>query len=714
MASISDLPAGSGAAFGLDFNYSVWTPGTQVMLANVPWNNDYRDIVKFSSQASLDVYLNENSGSTIMLSNMTYAKPGNPVRINLPFNVCYRFNYLRAFNPAQPIPGNDTGRAFYYFITDIRYIAPNTTEIEIQLDVWQSFNRDVAFGNCYIERGHVAIANEKSFDDNGRDYLTVPEGLDVGGEYKIKKTASYTVGARPETDPTKSFDIIVASTVSFINSGGTIDSPVLASSPGSTFEGIPNGTELYWFTSVGEFNTFIRSVSDKPWITQGIISVTAVPNLVESDVLYSLVPSVLSSGMSVRVLSGRPKLPQTITVMQNWRESILPDRYSKLKKFLTYPYTVVELTTYSGTPLILKPEGMGGTDIEVIEMYHLAPPSPRIAFIPYHYNGSDLPDDRDFSGILHNDNAEFLDMVTGILDLPTFSLVNNGYLSYMAANRNGIAYQYSSADWSQQRALTGNQLSYDQASQSMDLSTQLTGLSVNAQRQQASIANQAAVGHAITGAAGGVAAGIMGGPAGAAGSVMGVASQAASAAIDVNARNQATAVSTGLAQAANRAQVGTAGFMRDTNKSYADFAARGDYENAIAAVNAKVQDARMIQPTVSGQVGGDAFNLTQFEWGVHAKVKVLQGAAMAAIGEYWLRYGYAVSRFGRMPDSLQVMTRFTYWKLRETYLRSSTCPETFRQAIRGIFEKGVTVWSNPADIGMVDIADNDPLPGVSL
>ena len=248
----------------------------------------------------------------------------------------------------------------------------------------------------------------------------------------------------------------------------------------------------------------------------------------------------------------------------------------------------------------------------------------------------------------------------------------------------------------------------------MDLSTQLTGLNVNAQRQQTAIANQAAVGHAITGAAGGVAAGIMGGPAGAAGSVMGVASQAASAAIDVNARNQATAVSTGLAQAANRAQVGTAGFMRDTNKSYADFAARGDYENAIAAVNAKVQDARMIQPTVSGQVGGDAFNLTQFEWGLHAKVKVLQGASMAAIGEYWLRYGYAVSRFGKMPDSLQVMTRFTYWKLRETYLRSSTCPETFRQAIRGIFEKGVTVWANPADMGMIDIADNDPLPGVSL
>jgi len=38
----------------------------------------------------------------------------------------------------------------------------------------------------------------------------------------------------------------------------------------------------------------------------------------------------------------------------------------------------------------------------------------------------------------------------------------------------------------------------------------------------------------------------------------------------------------------------------------------------------------------------------------------------------------------------------------------------FKQAIRGIFEKGVTVWANPADIGTIDIGDNAPLEGVIL
>ena len=66
-----------------------------------------------------------------------------------------------------------------------------------------------------------------------------------------------------------------------------------------------------------------------------------------------------------------------------------------------------------------------------------------------------------------------------------------------------------------------------------------------------------------------------------------------------------------------------------------------------------------------------------------------------------------------MPDSLMCMTNFTYWKLHEFYLRSSTCPEEYRLTIKGIFEKGVTVWNNPNKIGVTDYADNDPLPGIS-
>lgn len=719
MSHITDPPLDHPGRAGHDFNYAVWTAGTSVTLCNVPWNSDYRDIVNFTSDSALDTYLTNNSGPTVHIDNLTYAAAGRPVRIALPFNDAYRFNYLRVHNPAQPV-GESGPRTFYYFIRDVRFVAPNTTELDIQLDVWQTFRSHVQFGNCYVERGHLGIANENQFNDNGREYLTIPEGLDIGGEYMVRGNYTHTLADIQWSDtggPAAggfNYNIIMATTVSIDGSGGNTSDPKLSTATGSRFEGLPNGAELYYFETPTEFRNFISQNRERPWMTQGIISIYAVPPIPASDLQTETVyPEGVGDGVK-RLLDFRVK-PQKISLRDDWRDQQiqnLPSRYRHLRKFLTYPYTIVELTTYSGTPLILKPEGMDGDDLEVVILNHLAPPAPRIVVYPYRYNNGGV-EDWNRNGVVFNDSSEFLDMVTGIFNLPTFSTVNNSYMSFMASNANSIAYQHSQADWSQQRALAGNQVAYDQASQNIGLTRQMTELGIGAASARTDLANTTGGYRALQGAAGGLIGGLGGGAVGIGAGAIGAASQGISHAIDVNHRNNELAINSNLARSQTRAQTGTAGFMRDTNKDFADFAATGDYEMSIAAINAKVQDARMIQPTTSGQMGGDAFNLAQYQWAVHAKVKTLQRASMHAIGEFWLRYGYAVNRFARMVQ-LDVMSKFTYWKLKETYITSSTCPEAFRQAIRGIFEKGVTVWKNPDDIGNIDIADNEPLAGVSL
>ena len=52
--------------------------------------------------------------------------------------------------------------------------------------------------------------------------------------------------------------------------------------------------------------------------------------------------------------------------------------------------------------------------------------------------------------------------------------------------------------------------------------------------------------------------------------------------------------------------------------------------------------------------------------------------------------------------------------MRETYISYGPVPENYQQTIRGIFEKGVTVWKNPADIATLDLANNDPKAGIAL
>ena len=306
-----------------------------------------------------------------------------------------------------------------------------------------------------------------------------------------------------------------------------------------------------------------------------------------------------------------------------------------------------------------------------------------------------------------------MDLMTGFFNFPTFSVVNDSGLLYMAGNANSIAYQRSAADWAQQRALTANQLGYDQASSQLSLQSALTSLGIDAATSQTMLANQTAMLHGLT--SGGLS--VIGGAANRnpVGGILSGVGDVANAAISMNQNTQQTAISNQLSRQQMLAQTGQGAFVRDTNKDYGDYAARGDYAMAIGAINAKVQDAQLIPPTTSGQVGGEAFNLVAWRWAVHAKIKRIAPYAMRMIGDYWLRYGYAVNRFTVPPKNMKCMSKFTYWKLRESYISTGNVPETYRQSIRGIFEKGVTVWSNPDDMKLdFGDLDNSPLNGIKL
>src|SRR5690625_1892339 len=335
MSYITDPPLDHPGRAGHDFNYAVWTAGTSVTLCNVPWNSDYRDIVNFTSDNALDTYLTNNSGPTVHIDNLTYAAAGRPVRISLPFNDAYRFNYLRVHNPAQPV-GESGPRTFYYFIRDVRFVAPNTTELDIQLDVWQTFRSHVQFGNCYVERGHLGIANENQFNDYGREYLTVPEGFDIGGEYQISRSNVHTLTNGND------YAVLVTSTVSLEGDYGTTDNPNFNTARGSSFERLPHGAEMYYFPTRASFRTYLARVARHPWISQGIISVQVIPP-VTGEIETQEVEYVWgngSTGTLQKLDTGPGVSPEKITLAENWREGLLnglPQRYRHLRKFLTYP-----------------------------------------------------------------------------------------------------------------------------------------------------------------------------------------------------------------------------------------------------------------------------------------------------------------------------------------------------------------------------------------
>lgn len=715
---------------GLDFDYSVWTAGTRIDLVNVPWNNDYRDVVKFIDRQALNTYIDGLQSAGIRIDGLTYAKPGQDIYINIPHNRANRFNYLRASNDLMPIE-NDLQKDYYYFIIDTEFVAPNTTRLRLQLDVWQSYVYDVLLGNCYIERGHIGIANANNFNNYGRDYLTIPEGIDVGSEYRIIERRSETLiknNIVSSSDQVNG-DIVVVSAVDIQASGGTAEAPELVTASGSQINGMPSGADFYVFESVAAFTNFMNSIADKPWVSQGIISVTYMPSVTR----YGSTPT------------GDEKVIQLITLPIkhamniNWRDDILnavPERYRTLKKFLTSPYMMIELTTWTGNPAILKPESWNNANAEVMERASFVPPNQRVEFIPKSYNavnGAEIDNLYDLTDAqvaaipayasylteAGDDGGEYLDVTVTIRNFPSLPIVNDMAISYLASNANTIPYQFSAADWTQQRALGMASGQYDIATGAAHNMMNQVGSMMNADIAQTANVNRTQAAQAIVNSANAGVTGIGNAitPSGFLGSAISGTSQAittgVNAGIGIASNDEALGIRNRQAVESLVSNDKQNQLVRDTNKQLADWAAKGDYASSIAGINAKVRDAALTQPSVSGQFSGEAHQIATNKMEFSIRWKMIDLSAIRVIGEYWLRYGYAIRAFINVPPSLMVMSNFTYWKLSETYITSGNIPEGFKQAIRGIFEKGVTVWADPAKLGRIDLADNTPLSGVS-
>lgn len=286
----------------------------------------------------------------------------------------------------------------------------------------------------------------------------------------------------------------------------------------------------------------------------------------------------------------------------------------------------------------------------------------------------------------------------------------------MASNRNRLAYQFSAADWSQQKALTAAQLSFNQSGANMQNAWANQQVANQANWALSNISQEKNLWGGVSsglssgvGVAGNLASGNAGG---AAAGVANIGLAAANTALNADWINRTTATQVGAATATTQNNIGLQGYMRDTNYDYAVYAANGDYETAIQGIQAKVQDARLTQPSTSGQNGGDAFNFCKGYMGVRLKFKRMKANFMRQIGDFWLRYGYYVNRWLTPPADLKCMENFTYWKMQSVSLSTSEVPELFKETIRGIFEKGVTVWNDPDLMYKIDLADNEPVEGV--
>lgn len=127
--------------------------------------------------------------------------------------------------------------------------------------------------------------------------------------------------------------------------------------------------------------------------------------------------------------------------------------------------------------------------------------------------------------------------------------------------------------------------------------------------------------------------------------------------------------------------------------------------NARDNTNASWRDMlnRPAQPV--GAYGGDNFRQATGLDTMTVKIVTEDNGAIAAAGDYMLRYGIASNKLYNKP-TLTTCRHYTYWQTADIWTICPLAQNEQLQTIRDIFNTGVTIWSRPEEVGGDFVHDN--------
>lgn len=331
--------------------------------------------------------------------------------------------------------------------------------------------------------------------------------------------------------------------------------------------------------------------------------------------------------------------------------------------------------------------------------------------------------------------------------------LSNGLNSTVTANSNNASNAIYKNNVTQQNLLlsASNNKIDEMNTASLDLTTQLVNTEITASAIGTVTAaigaiGTAATGIAVTAATGGAAAPMVAAGLGAAGSIglsgasfaTGASKTAAEAAYK-QAYNDAAAFTAKKYNAqANSVSIAMSGTQNiqstklntdntnasnATNSSIAANNANTSNANASASRDQTVDNAKRVMANTRsnanaawrdllnhaaqpvGAYGGDNFGQATGLDTMTVKIVTEDNGAIAAAGDYMLRYGIASNKLYSRP-SLTPCKHFTYWQSADIWTVCPLAQNEHLQTIRDIFSNGVTIWNRPDEVGGDFVHDN--------
>lgn len=168
-------------------------------------------------------------------------------------------------------------------------------------------------------------------------------------------------------------------------------------------------------------------------------------------------------------------------------------------------------------------------------------------------------------------------------------------------------------------------------------------------------------------------------------------------------RNNEYATSAATDMTATSANTANANASASRNQSVDN--AKRVLVNTRSNVNAAWRDLLNHAAQPVGAYGGDNFRQAAGLDTMTVKIVTEDNGAIAAAGDYMLRYGIASNKLYNTP-SLTPCKHFTYWQTADIWTVCPLAQNEQLQTIRNIFSSGVTIWNRPEEVGGDFVHDN--------
>jgi len=311
------------------------TPSTDLYLLQCPIEIDNRNQINFTNATAQYNYF---SGLNKLVANdFTYQRKDSTIRFGAHIDDIRHYNYVMYRND------NYSNKWFYAFIEGMEYLNDRTTLIKIKTDVFQTWQFDLTYKRCFVEREHV--------NDDTVGLHTLDENLPTG-EPIVNFFADY----RPDSitvDNVEEHSRWVAQVTELPElQSGTYGNTIFT----RIYNNIPQGCYFLIFDGIGHLDNMIKYY-DKSGKKDAIVAMFIAPARLckNTDVTYNTynLKEVGNTKMGIMNSSFAETDMADFSIVH---VSSLDGYVPKNNKLYCFPYSYMAISNNAGTNVIYRYE----------------------------------------------------------------------------------------------------------------------------------------------------------------------------------------------------------------------------------------------------------------------------------------------------------------------------------------------------------------------